>query len=59
MHIFNELLLIILDLVTRFDPHSCYVFMGDRSGEIHVFKLGEEQSLKAITTLKGHSGKNV
>ena len=29
--------------------------MGDRSGEIHVFKLNED-SLKPVTTLKGHSG---
>lgn len=38
----------------QFDAHSCYVFMGCRSGEIHVIKLTEE-GLKPITILKGHS----
>jgi len=39
----------------QFDSHSCYAFMGDRGGEIHVFKLSEN-SLKPVTILKGHSG---
>lgn len=47
---------LIRECIIRFDAHSCYVFMGDKAGEIHIFKLGEGQSLKAITTLKGHSG---
>ena len=38
----------------QFDRHSCYAFMGNRCGEIHVMKLTRE-GLKAITVLKGHS----
>ena len=34
---------------------SSYVFMGNDSGEIHVLRLTAD-SLKLITTLKGHSG---